>query len=212
MMTHHIPFAILIEYQERTLSISEQEAVEAHLAEPCPMCQKNLQHAAELLATFAQPDETVAPPEAVVERAVGAFPNRSQVVGAFPSRPSIVSLPRIIASLLFDNFKQAPLAAVRGAARSRQLLFTAGEMDIDLQITSERHEATLLGQVLNNQPTERALSPTVRLYRGGEVIHTSAPDEQGQFAFRAVVPGVYDLGVMLAQQEIMLEGLELKYD
>src|SRR5512138_291486 len=134
MMTHHISFAILIEYQERTLSISEQEAVETHLAEPCPACQKNLEHAGELLAAFAQPDETVAPPEAVVERAIGTFPHRSQVVGAFPSLSAMVSLPRIIASLLFDNFKQAPLAAVRGAARSRQLLFTAGEVDIDLQI------------------------------------------------------------------------------
>lgn len=210
-MTLHIPFATLIDYQEQALSVSERAAVELHLAEPCPVCQKNLLRAVELLATFAQPDQTVAPPEAVVQRAVEAFFNRSHVMGAFPTQPPALSLPRIIANLLFDNFRQAPLAAMRGAARSRQLLFTAGEVDIDLQITSERHGATLLGQVLNNQPTELELISLVRLYRSGEVLGTSTPDEQGQFAFRAVVPGVYDLGVMLAQREIILEGLELTH-
>lgn len=211
-MTLHLPFATLIEYQEQTLPTLEREAVEMHLAEPCPVCQKNLEHAAELLATFAQPDLTVAPPEAVVQRVMDAFLSRSQVMGALPNHLPAMSLPRIIAHLLFDNFRQAPLAAVRGAARSRQLLFTTDEVDIDLQITSERHGATLLGQVLNNQPTERERISLVRLYRGGEVFHTLAPDEQGQFAFRAVIPGVYDLGVVSEQREIMVEGLELTHD
>ncbi len=210
-MIFHIPFATLVDYQDQTLSLSEREAVEQHLAEPCPVCQKNLAHATELLAAFAQPDRTVTPPEDVVQRAVAAFTNRSRAVGAFPEHPSM-SFPRIIASLLFDNFRQAPLAAVRGAARSRQLLFTAGDVDVDVQITTERHGSTLLGQVLNSQTDEIDQTPIVRLYRGGEVLRTSAPDDQGQFAFRAIVPGVYDLGVMLSQGEIVLEGLELTYD
>jgi hypothetical protein len=200
-MALHIPFATLIDYQDQSVPVPEREAIEAHLAEPCPLCRQNLQRAGQLLAAFAQPDRTVAPPEAVVQRAVAALPNH----------PPAVSLPRTIARLLFDNFRQAPLAAVRGATRSRQLLFTADEVDIDLQITSERHGATLLGQVLSNQPSLREQIPIVRLYRSGEVIRTSASDEQGQFAFRSVVPGVYDLGVMLAHREIVLESLELAH-
>ena len=201
-MTSHIPFALLIDYQDQAVPALERETIESHLAEPCPRCRQNLQHASELLAAFAQPDRTVAPPEEVVQRAVAAF----------TIRPPAVSLTRTIASLLFDNFRQAPLAAVRGAARSRQLLFTADDIDIDLQITSERYGATLLGQVLSNPAVASEVVPVVRLYRSGEVIRTSASDAQGQFAFRAVAPGVYDLGVMLAHREVVLEGLELAHD
>jgi hypothetical protein len=202
IMTSHIPFATLIDYQDHAVPAPERAAIESHLAEPCPLCQQNLQRAGELLAVFAQPDRTVAPPEDVVQRAVAAF----------AIRPPAMSLTRIVASLLFDNFRQAPLAAVRGANRSRQLLFNADEIDIDLQITAERHGATLLGQVLSNQPATSVMVPIVRLYRSGEVIRTSASDAQGQFAFRAVAPGVYDLGVMLAHREVVLEGLELAHD
>ncbi|HTP06984.1 MAG TPA: carboxypeptidase-like regulatory domain-containing protein [Anaerolineae bacterium] len=201
-MTAHIPFATLIDYQDHAVSVSERETVESHLAEPCSLCQQNLQRAGELLAAFAQPDRTVAPPQDVVRRAMDAF----------ALRPPAVSLTRIVASLLFDNFRQAPLAAVRGAARSRQLLFNAAEIDIDLQITAERYGTTLIGQVLSGQPLASEVMPIVRLYRNGEVIRTVASDAQGQFAFRAVTPGTYDLGVMLAHREVVLEGLELAHD
>ncbi len=201
-MTAHIPFATLIDYQDHAVPASEQDAIAAHLAEPCDLCRQNLERAGELLAVFAQPDRTVAPPEDVIQH----------VVAAFAIRPPTASLTRIVANLLFDNFRQAPLAAVRGVTRSRQLLFSADEIDIDLQITAERYGATVLGQVLSNQPLTPEAVPIARLYRSGEVIQTTASDAQGQFAFRAVSPGTYDLGVMLAHHEVVLEGLELAHD
>jgi hypothetical protein len=201
-MTAHIPFADLIDYQDHALSGSELAALESHLAEPCELCRRNAQRAAELLAVFAQPDRTVAPPADVLQRAVSAF-------GIRPPRPS---LTRVVASLLFDNFRQAPLAVVRGATHSRQLLFSVEDVDVDLQITPERHGATLLGQVLSNQPAAFEAIPIVRLYRRGEVIHAAASDAQGQFAFYSVTPGTYDLGVMLLHREVVMEGLELAHD
>ena len=201
-MTTHIPFATLLDYQDQAVSASEQTTIEVHLAEPCDLCQQNLLHAGELLAVFAQSDRTVVPPTAVFQQAVSAFTIR-------PPRPS---LTRIVASLLFDNFSQAPLAAVRGVARSRQLLFNVDDIDIDLQITSERQDVTLLGQVLNNQSSALGLIPIVRLYRRGEVIRAAASDEQGQFVFYSVTPGTYDLGVMLLHHEVVMEGLELTHD
>ena len=81
-----------------------------------------------------------------------------------------------------------------------------------VQALAARPDIALLTYDVNNQPAELDLIPIVRLYRNGEVLRTSAPDEQGQFAFRAVIPGVYDLGVMLGQREIVLESLELTHD
>lgn len=201
-MTDHIPFATLIDYQDHAVPASEQEPIETHLAEPCALCRQNLQRAGELLAAFAQSDRTVAPPADVLKQAVAAFALR------FPR----TSLTRVVASLLFDNFRQAPLAAVRGVTRSRQLLFSVDDLDIDLQITTERHGAILLGQVLSNQAAAFETVPVVRLYRRGEVIHAAASDAQGQFAFRSVTPGTYDLGVMLLHHEVVMEGLELTHD
>jgi hypothetical protein len=201
-MTHHVPFATLVDYQDRAVSESEQAAIESHLAEPCERCRQNAQRAGELLAVFAQPDWTVAPPAEVLQRAVSAFTIR-------PPRPALL---RVVANLLFDNFRQAPLGAVRGATRSRQLLFSADDVDVDLQITAERQGATLLGQVLSNQSAAFEAVPIVRLYRRGEVVHAAASDARGQFAFRSIAPGTYDLGVMLLQREVVMEGLELMHD
>src|SRR5512143_1951137 len=84
IMTAHIPFATLIDYQDHAVPASDREAIESHLAEPCDLCRQNLERAGELLAVFAQPDRTVAPPEDVSQR----------VVAAFAIRPPAVSLPR----------------------------------------------------------------------------------------------------------------------
>ncbi|HLF25878.1 MAG TPA: hypothetical protein VJG32_06045 [Anaerolineae bacterium] len=156
-----------------------------------------------LLDLLSREDNTVAPPEHVVRRVIATF--RAQI--------SSSSLRRIVASLLFDNFRQAPLAAVRGVARSRQLLFSTEGLDIDVQITSESGSATLIGQALDRDRASVEPRPFVRLYHsGGEVLDASEADAHGQFAFHAVPPGVYNLGVELGATEIVLEDLELAND
>ncbi|HEY4687817.1 MAG TPA: hypothetical protein VIK33_00785 [Anaerolineae bacterium] len=155
-----------------------------------------------MLDVLSKQDETVAPPENVIRR----------VIAAFRPPPSVSSLRRIVASLLFDNFRQAPLAAVRGAAQPRQLLFSVEGLDIDVQITSERDGATLIGQALDRDRVALEPRPFVRLYRSGEVLDASESDSHGQFAFRAVPPGAYNLGIELGSTEIVLDGIELAND
>jgi hypothetical protein len=201
-MTTHIPFATLLDYLDQSLPAPERAKTESHLATQCSECQTNLQRARELLAVFAVPDRTVAPPPEVVRRAVAAFTSRS----------NLAAIPQLIASLLFDSFQQAPATALRGATRTRQLLFSAQDLDIDMQITPERDSATLIGQVLTRTAAVLHALPVVRLYQAGEVIDTSYSDTLGQFAFRAVPPGRYDVGVWVDPQMVIIKGVELQHD
>ncbi len=200
-MITHIPFANLLDYLDQTLPASDRAEVEAHLATPCAECQINLQQARELLHVFTLPDRTVSAPPDVLKRAAALFKPRS----------ILAAIPEIVASLIFDSFQQTPVAALRGATRTRQLLFSAQDLDIDMQITPERDSATLIGQVLTRTTATLQALPVVRLYQAGEVIDTSYSDPLGQFTFRAVPPGRYDVGVWVDPNLVVIKGVELQH-
>ncbi len=197
----HLTYTTLIAYVEQTLSPKTRDSVEAHLSSSCRQCQRRLIQVQTVLGALAGGVETATPPESAARRAMAIFPSQSVTT----------ILQRIVATLLFDSYRQASLAAVRGAAHSRQLLFTAQDVDIDVQITTERNQTVVLGQMLSNTVELQPLSP-VRLYRANEIIQTTQSDPHGQFAFREVPPGTYDLGVVLQSTEIVLTGLELAND
>jgi len=88
-------------------------------------------------------DKTIAPPENVLKRAVTAF---KQIKRAATERPCI----RIMATPMQLAYVPATVntRSFGGQSRSRQMLFTADDLDIDLQVRVEKDSATLMGQVL----------------------------------------------------------------
>jgi hypothetical protein len=198
-MMIHPTFSSLLAYSENALPPETAAEIEAHLAAPCAHCQTDLARVRAVLDALVRQNKTVAPPATIVRRAIAAF----------QPRPSPAQQLRTIADLIFDSFRQAPLAAVRGAAQSRQMLFTAEGLDIDLHITAEPDNVTLMGQVLGARTFDAQSSPFVRLYHAGDVLDAARADALGQFAFRAVPAGLYDLGVEVEAREIIIEGLEL---
>ena len=201
-MPAHLSFENLLEYVSQTLPPTDQALAEAHLAGPCAECRIDLQRARQILHVLAQPDRTVAPPPEVARRASALFEPRS----------TWTAIPQIVAKLLFDSYQQAPAAALRGASHTRQLLFSTEDLDIDMQITPERNSATLIGQVLRRSAVEQPAMHAVRLYQAGEVMDTSFSDTLGQFTFRAVPPGRYDVGVGVDPQMVIIQGVEFQHD
>ena len=201
-MSVHISLSTIFEYLGSTLSPEEAAKVAEHLASPCEACRIQVQRAEEMLDLLTQPERTTIPPANVVKRALGLL----------NTRPVQRPLRQVIADLVYDSFRQPSLAAMRGAPRSRQLLFSAGELDIDMQITPERDSATLIGQVLTRTAAVLGNLPIVRLYQAGEVIDTSYSDPLGQFAFRAVPPGRYDVGVWVDPQMVVIKDVEFQHD
>jgi hypothetical protein len=82
-------------------------------------------------------------------------------------------------------------------------------MDIDLKISAGRNNHNLFGQVLGDQ-TGNAASAFVSLQNNsGQFWKATETDSLGQFVFREIPSGVYDLIFDLETQEIAVHGLEV---
>ncbi len=200
----HIKYGTLLSYLEDQLPAEERSQVEAHLAGPCRQCDRRLSRLRAVLHSAAA-GQTVAPPEDTLKRAVEIPKNRQ------PAQPG--PWVRVVAALSFDSRLQLSSAATRGATRARQLLFTTEQVDIDLQIKPGRGESDLLGQLLSVRRLEELFPVFVSLQSSaGELLRATETDPLGQFAFRQIPAGIYDLVFDLENQEVAVTGLELKND
>ena len=199
----HLSDEVLIQYIEQQLSDAERAAVEAHIASPCQRCNRALQQMHLILETTTA-DQTVAPPADILRKAVASF----QKPPAETSEPRL----RVLAKLLFDSQMQLSLSAVRGTARKRQLLFSTRQVDIDLQITPEQDAHHLLGQILSTEQAANDLSTAFVSLKNqtGEVLRGTEADALGQFSFRQIPPGTYNLIFDFDDQEIAITNLEFK--
>lgn len=201
----HLNYDILLKYLEDQLSAEEHSQVELHLAEPCWRCGRHLALLRTVIATAAG-DRTVAPPPAVLKRAVD--------IGRRAQLPKTSPWTRIVAALSFDSYQQISFAPTRrGGGRTRQMLFTAEQVDIDLQIKPGHGESDVLGQMLSIEHSGAAVPALVSLQSStGDLLRATETDSHGQFAFRQVPSGVYDLVFDLENQEVAVTGLELQND
>lgn len=201
----HLKYGTLLNYLEDHLSVEERSQVDAHLAEPCWDCARRLALLRTVLHSVVE-DRTAAPSEAVLKRAVDIVRNRRDL----PERKPWM---RVVAALRFDSQLQLSSAATRGASRSRQMLFTAEQVDIDLQIKPGRADNDLLGQMLSTSRSGAAVPAFVSLQNStGTLLRATETDSLGQFAFRQIPSGSYDLVFDLENQEVAITGLEFKHD
>ena len=194
----HIPFDRLVDWVEARLTAEERNQLQRHLTD-CAHCRQELTQV-ERLFGLMQSDTSVDPPPAVINRAVRLFrPRQAEVT------PPL--LQRIVAALQFDSLQLAPATGLRsGAAAPRQLLFSAGDYDLDLRLApTEQTDGWLLtGQVLGSDtPTGRV---TVEGATG--VVETSL-SMLGEFVLPPVTAGNYTLVVQLADAKITVDTIQV---
>jgi hypothetical protein len=179
----HPTYKTLINYIEKQLSQAERGKVEEHLSGPCLQCSQKLTRLQTALEAAAQ-DQTVAPPADVLRRAVAIHHKRPKSA-----------------------------MASRGAARTRQMLFTTEQVDIDLQMTPDGSDHNLAGQVLGTELADKLSWAFVSLQNEtGDLMKSTETDPLGQFIFKQIPPGVYDLVFDLGSHDITIAGLELNND
>ena len=201
LTSRHIPFARLAELAEGRLSQEEAAAARTHLAD-CTTCSAQaaqLGHLAALMRADASED---APPR-VVASVVRMFRARR----AEGTEPGL--LRRLVAALTFDSSSLQPAFGVRSgqAAPARQMLFSAGDLDVDLRLAAGGEGWTVAGQVLGS-------------CEGGEV---ELLDAEGSTAARATLnelceftllpptpDGTYALRLRLGGTEVEIPELSLK--
>lgn len=197
-------FERIIDYLDNRLPEAEAASVATHLADDCEVCGESRDWY-QRVRTVAATDETVAPPPWVLKRAVRIFEMQRD-------RPGLVERIRhAVASLVFDSFGGAALAGVRSTeTANRQLLYRAGEYNIDLQIVpSDYPLAELIGQVLKeNEPTfESVAGLKLDITRGDSIVCSAVTGAMGEFKVSGVEQGVYNLRVELPEGSITVPDL-----
>ncbi len=193
----HVTTENLIAYMDGQASDVEKLTLESHLTS-CGECGKIMQEFQSLM-TRIQEDSSYEPPAELVQWGVGLFqPIVQPQAGG--------GLRKIIASLVFDTYDQPIRAGVRGVgAPPRQLLFRAGDVDVDVKIESmeANDRITLVGQVLSSA-TKFFDNTPVKLESHGIVRYRTRTNVVGEFSFDEVPKDTYHLSVDLPEGQITL--------
>ncbi len=155
---------------------ADRRAMQAHLNSGCRSCRRT----AALLGRVAKATAADA------EYEVPAYALRdAQAIYVLQAPEKVQILPRILARLVYDSFREPLPAGVRGQQRlSRQALYDAGDFRLDLRLEHERGSPrlSLIGQVENRKdPTRRVSSVPVLLASGKEIIARTVSNEFGEF-------------------------------
>jgi hypothetical protein len=201
---NHPTYETLISHIENQLPDDARAKIEDHLSQPCPQCNDTIGHL-RLVLDAVEADTTAAPPPDVLRRAIATYRERSAVV----HRPFL----SVLAELLFDSRLQLSPMASRGVARTRQMLFATQQVDIDLNITPEHREHNLVGQILDRERADEYPAAFVSLENDiGTVQRSMEADSLGQFTFKQIPAGIYELVIDLGNQEVAITGLEFGND
>lgn len=122
--------------------------------------------------------------------------------------------PRFTAQVLFDSHSQGAVAGIRAAApagQERQLIYASETADIALTIfprpTDE--QVDLVGQVFPLSEGEQE-AYSVQLLQAAIEQNLTTTDELGEFTFRGLLPGHYDLVLSGSQAEVVLTAVDLR--
>jgi hypothetical protein len=179
-----------------SLSDAEKVAFDTHLTS-CTDCSGLKQEMQSLVVKLTE-DAAFEPPDELVQWGIHLFQPIMQ--------PEPSGLPRFIASLVFDTFEQPMFAGIRRVgAPPRQLLFRAGEVDVDVKIESmeANDRITLVGQVLSAGAKFFDNTP-VKLESHGIVRYRTKTNVVGEFTFDEVPKDTYHLSVDLPEGQITL--------
>lgn len=115
-------------------------------------------------------------------------------------------LRRIVALLIFDSSNAGPAFGVRSLpAASRQMLYSAEEIDLELRITEQNDECILSGQVIGESCAEGRVEIS-----GVAGTSQATLNEICEFTLPPIPPGNYSLTVRMLDREIEIPELELK--
>jgi hypothetical protein len=180
-----------------TISQENRLVVEGHLVQ-CSECAE-LKRDLESLALQLQEDASFEPPADLVQWGINLFQPMIQPTTAGKLR-------KFVASLVFDTYDEPMLAGVRRVGTPpRQLLFRAGDVDVDVKIEAmeANDRITLVGQVLSN--TSKFFDNTpVKLESHGIVRFKTSTNVVGEFTFDEVPKDTYHLSVDLPEGQITL--------
>jgi len=197
---NHISLEVLADLAEQRLAPAEREPLIAHL-QVCAGCSQSWQKLDHLIGLMRTDDSKDAP-QPLIAQALNIFQRRPRREPATP--PTL--LRRLVASLSFDSLSAAPAFGVRsGQTDTRQLIFNAEGIDLDLRIANLGDRWNVSGQVLG----AKCAGGEVQLQSetAGESVFLN---DLCEFSLTAVTSGSYRLRLRLEDVEVEFPEIELK--
>ena len=155
---------------------AKQGEMARHLDAKCERCESTVKLLVQL-AVVAQAEARYDLPEAAVQMA--------RAIYALQRPERVEVLPRLLARLVFDSFREPALAGVRGQQRiTRQAMYEAGDYCLDLRMEQERGAPTvaLVGQIVNRVlPEQKVADIPILLMVGKEVLGRARSNQFGEF-------------------------------
>lgn len=196
-MLNHLPFEKLADLAEGRLNSEERAQSQSHVS-TCARCAEKLGELQSVISLM-QTDRAEDAPSPLMTDAINLF--RSRQVSKEPSL-----IKRIAAALSFDSLQMSPAFGVRsGQSAARQLLYSAGEYDLDLRVTQSGEVWNVSGQIFGAECASGQIEFTSE--------STSARadlNEQCEFALSALPSGSYQLRLRVKELEVEIPELELR--
>lgn len=198
-MTQQISFETLVDFAEGRLDESERAAVTARLSgDPVATARlADIQQLMMLMRADAATNEDA--PSHVIQRASRLLRQRK---AATPATPSL--LRQLVAVLLHDS-AVSPALGVRagGESATRQLLYAAESIDVDVRIAPQAGGFVVAGQMLGPESEGQVAL-------AGDTAQVEATlNDLGEFMLPAVPAGRYTLTLRTGDAEVAFPALEL---
>ena len=195
--TDHISLDLLADLVDHLVPAGEREPLLAHLG-ACADCSQRRQEL-DRLVKLMRTDDSVDAPQPVLARALNIF-QRQQV-----QEPETPLLKRLFASLSFDSLRAEPVFGFRsGRAETRQLIFSAEDIDLDLRITPLGDRWNVSGQVLGAECARGAVQ-----MQSETATESACLNELCEFTLTPVSSGSYHLRLRLEDVQIEFPEIEL---
>ena len=178
----------------------EAVAMEQHLSDGCKKCGALVRRLRRFV-TGAAADAKYEIPDRAVYAACGIFKRQ---------RPEkVLLLPRLVAKLVFDSFREPALAGVRSQEEPmHRAMYEAGDYCVDLRMEHERgaDAVVLVGQIANRtQPERRVSGAPVILMSGKAVAGRTVSNDSGEFQIECQAKKLLRLCVPLPQAGKQIE-------
>lgn len=190
-ISKHLSFEKLAALTEDGLAADERASAREHLSR-CGQCEARLAGLANVIALMRE-DVAEDAPRALIANALGLFQTRDKRVH------------RLLAILKFDSREMSPAHGVRSAGTgARQILYSAGDYDIDLRVVPQDETWIISGQVFGDD----CMGARIEL-EGATGLSQSALNTQCEFTLPPVPSGRYSFRLCLSDTEVEIQQLEL---
>ena len=172
----HYEITEWVDFVRGVIGTAKQGEMAGHLGTGCGSCRGTAK-LVEQLVSAARADAKYQVPESTLHLA--------RAIYALQRPEKVQLLPRVLAHLVFDSFREPALAGVRGQQRiTRQAMYEAGDYCVDLRMEQERGVSTvaLVGQIVNRAlPEQNIADIPILLMAGKEVLGRARSNQFGEF-------------------------------